>query len=67
MFIISRLCFPKGRHWCPGVAWLSQWSVVAVWSFRLNEVAAAGRRRGGPTKLKRNTVYTPVEVYLVWQ
>jgi len=28
MFIISRLCFPRWRHWCPGVAWVSQWCVV---------------------------------------
>ena len=50
MFIISRLCFPKWRHWCPGLAWVSQWSVVvAVWSDDLKEVAAAGKRRGGPT------------------
>ena len=39
MFIISRLCFPKWRHWCPGVAWVSQrFVVVAVWSSDLNEV-----------------------------
>ena len=51
MFIISSLCFPKWRHWCLGVAWVSQGSVVvAVWLSDLNEVAAAGRRRGGPTK-----------------
>ena len=51
MFIISRLCFPKWRHWCPGVAWVSQrFVVVAVWSSDLNELAAAGRRCGGPTK-----------------
>jgi len=24
MVIISRVCFPKWRHWCPGVAWVSQ-------------------------------------------
>ena len=34
-----------------GGGWVSQWSVVvAVWSSDLNEVAAAGRRRGGATK-----------------
>ena len=43
MFIISRLCFPKWRHWCPGVVWVSQWPVVvAVWSDDLNEVATTG-------------------------
>ena len=26
----------------------------------LNEMAAASKRRGGPTKYKRNTVYMPV-------
>ena len=50
MFIVSRLCFPKWRHLCPGgLAWVSQWSVVvAVWSSDLNEMAAIGRRCGGP-------------------